>query len=735
MKYVFYALTILILTIGFASSTRAVTDELNVYLNVTNSTCTVNCGGGGGGGGGGGTPLKISNIAVIPTMNTAVITWLTNLSAISTISWGKTTVYELGSSAETSGATSHAITLTSLEPGTTYYFKIEAYETGNTSNKAVSLNNIFVTLSVLDEPPPTPTNLKAIYAPALKAISLTWKNPTVTDFDIVRIVRSTTFFPQSPTDGQIIYEGDAEDFDDYDVTVGPLYYYSHFARDVGGNWSSPAVASARVPVIVKPPPDLEPPITATTTPPTIFDNFPPATSTPPGLENLAFIVRQNDKEQKFVNGTRIILKNNSPTEIFTSYENLPEVLKTIGISMRHPKDKSKIFSFLLRVDEGKLRYTATIGPLLDLGEYEVSIYVFDYTNSRLVKLDGVLVVEGEVTYFPRLNSGGLFTLAGLIGLPVILLQTLILTTKVTSFYDLYLLILRFGGVLLGILGIRRKHKPWGTVYDSVTKRPLDPAYVQVREISTDGKSKSVADAITDLDGRYGFLIPGGVYTLEAGKTNYTFPSVVLSGKHTDELYDNLYYGEELVTSQGELITRNIPLDPVGFDWNEFVKNKQALFRLYSRKEKVKAFIFDSLYLLGFLFTLLATIISPSVFNFILLGIYVVVFIFQTYWHSIWKAITVKDTDNEPYSFAIVRVFLSNLNQEVKRVVTDGFGRFYLLVSPGTYYITVDAKVGDGSYRRVYRSSSMHLSKGVLSGDIIIGANEATESKVRLFSRS
>ena len=57
MKYVFYALTILILTIGFASSTRAVTDELNVYLNVTNSTCTVNCGGGGGGGGGGGTPL------------------------------------------------------------------------------------------------------------------------------------------------------------------------------------------------------------------------------------------------------------------------------------------------------------------------------------------------------------------------------------------------------------------------------------------------------------------------------------------------------------------------------------------------------------------------------------------------------------------------------------------------------------------------------------------------------
>ena len=91
---------------------------------------------------------------------------------------------------------------------------------------------------------------------------------------------------------------------------------------------------------------------------------------------------------------------------------------------------------------------------------------------------------------------------------------------------------------------------------------------------------------------------------------------------------------------------------------------------------------------------------------------------------------IKDAESgEPYSFAIVRIFMSNLNQEVKRVVADEFGRFYMLVSPGDYYITIDAKQADGSYRRVHRSEELNLPKGVLSGDIIIG-NSSQELKMQ-----
>jgi hypothetical protein len=81
---------------------------------------------------------------------------------------------------------------------------------------------------------------------------------------------------------------------------------------------------------------------------------------------------------------------------------------------------------------------------------------------------------------------------------------------------------RVFGLIAEGLGLRKKRRPWGTVYDSVTKRPLDPAYVTLIDTET---GKSVASAITDLDGRYGFLVAPGKYRITTQKTNYEFPSV------------------------------------------------------------------------------------------------------------------------------------------------------------------------------------------------------------------
>jgi hypothetical protein len=57
-----------------------------------------------------------------------------------------------------------------------------------------------------------------------------------------------------------------------------------------------------------------------------------------------------------------------------------------------------------------------------------------------------------------------------------------------------------------LFGLKKKAPPWGVVYDSVTKRPLDPAYVVLKNL----QGKQIASAITDLDGRYGFLVEPGV---------------------------------------------------------------------------------------------------------------------------------------------------------------------------------------------------------------------------------
>ena len=296
-------------------------------------------------------------------------------------------------------------------------------------------------------------------------------------------------------------------------------------------------------------------------------------------------------------------------------------------------------------------------------------------------------------------------------------QILTFFPGITSLADLYLLLLRLIGSLLGWLGLRRQSKPWGTVYDSVTKRPLDPVYVTAHKDSPEGEE--VGSAITDIDGRFGFFLPAGVYYLKAGKTHYRFPSTELAGRSSDELYSDLYFGEKIETSGEEVLNYNIPMDPVGFDWNEFAKNKQSLFKMHSDRETLKNRIFNTVFYLGFAFTGLLMIFSPSWLNGLILTVYVLILLWQWYFGVTQRPVQVIGPDGQPLPFAILRFHLADLDMEVKHVVSDALGRFYVLIRPGRYYVTVEEKLSDGSYRQIFRSGNWSLEKGVLEGDIVI----------------
>ena len=311
-------------------------------------------------------------------------------------------------------------------------------------------------------------------------------------------------------------------------------------------------------------------------------------------------------------------------------------------------------------------------------------------------------------------------------------QVLVSTVTVTSFSDVYLLIVRFFGLIGGFF--RKKRKPWGTVYDSVTKRPLDPAYVSIVKEN----NKEVGDAITDLDGRFGFFVPAGRYVMNASKTNYSFPSKLVIGKERDELYESLYHGDPIENKEGEVIIRNIPLDPINFDWNEFEKNKQQLFRLYSEKEKKWKMAFGYVYNLGFVGAAVTAVLDGNYFNYTFLSFYILVTIYQTFFIHKRRAVTLKyEQNNEPIPYSIVRIFSPALStslptqangieadSEIKSVVTDHLGRFYLLVGPGRYYLTVDAKQPDASYKKIYKSEVMDLRSGIVTSDIVVPVNKA-----------
>jgi len=576
---------------------------------------------------------------------------------------------------------------------------------------------------------PNATSFVATYQSSVNNVLLTWVNPSFVGFQAVRIVRGDGSIVTDPNGGTLIYDGGAQTFIDTNIEANKTYYYTLFVRANTGDYSSGVVAYAVTPDGVVDD-GGEPPVDDGGEPPTDegegdpFENFP--TVTDPNLSNLSIndfiFVQFGGREQSFVLGSIIDLDFDKPTTVYLPYDRVPESLKAIGLVIVDPSDPTKKFSLLLRVNADKTAYTATIGPLAKGGRYPVYIYVMNYQDQTIKRISGTLNVAGP-TLIKVIDVAGvindtLLPLAVTVSLLVGVAQATGILTRAKSLADIYLIFIRSLGTILGFFGLKKKNKPWGTVYDAVTKRPIDPAYITVFKQSN--STKEVASAITDIDGRYGLFLPAGAYLIKAGKTHYQFPSTFLQGKKSDELYNNLYFGDPVVTSGGEVIDLNIPLDPVGFDWNEFAKSQATYFKVFSDSELKLARITKWVTWIGFLATSASLLLSPSWFNVVLFASYLVLFAFQMWWKEHHKIVSIKRKDTgAPIPFAIVRAFYADMDQEVKHVVTDALGRFYMLVRPGKYYFTIDHRQPDGAYARVYKSNPMDLKKGVLASDFIV----------------
>jgi hypothetical protein len=280
-----------------------------------------------------------------------------------------------------------------------------------------------------------------------------------------------------------------------------------------------------------------------------------------------------------------------------------------------------------------------------------------------------------------------------------------------SFAEIFLTPMRLWTLLLIALGVKRRNVPWGTVYDSVTKQPLDPVYVVLQNL----KGEEIATSITDLDGRYGFLVPPGQYRLLANKNNYIYPSKKLNGRDRDELYQELYFGDIIEIQEGGVITKNIPMDSIKFDWNEFTKKDKNLMKFFSRRELVVSRIVDILFAFGFIFTVISVLISPVVYNIIIFILYVLMIVMQK---TILKPrafghIKERETKN-PLSFAIVRVFYDGTDNEIIHKVADQTGKYYCLVPNGIYYTKIESKNDDESYSLAHTSEQIEVKNGYIN---------------------
>lgn len=278
--------------------------------------------------------------------------------------------------------------------------------------------------------------------------------------------------------------------------------------------------------------------------------------------------------------------------------------------------------------------------------------------------------------------------------------------SVSSFGDLYSILLR----LLSVAGgVKRKTKKWGVVYDSKTKRPIDPAYVTIEN----EQGKIMEERFTDMEGRFGFLVPAGRYKIKASKTHYSFPSKL--GRPKDELYDNLYYGDYLNIADHGVINVNIPLDPIGFDWNEEIKKKIMNFSL--KKELVRKSIFPVLFYGGLIASPLVYWAAPSLFNLLIIFFYVIILILRMLGFKEKNYGRIYDRNTgKPIPFARLKVYLPESNQLIAQAVADITGRYYILVAAkGRYLIIVEGETADG--RQVSEEFTKDASEKVINFDL------------------
>lgn len=259
------------------------------------------------------------------------------------------------------------------------------------------------------------------------SVALQWTYPMVPTIDYVTIVRSTVFFPTSVSDGDVIFSGVGSAAIDHHVIPGTLYYYSIFTHDRIGLFSSGVVASIRV---VAPGMSSD----SNVSPSRPFDGIPLVPTTDPSIASLTLADFEFSQDGKVIEhaGNTIVIDGGRAVTIRLPYTKVPEILKTIAVSLKDPAQPDKAFTFLLRVNQDRTAYEATIGSLGKSGVYRMDAIVLDYKNQGIKRLEGSLraaVFEGVKTLAEGAATTRWPTLIGILILLILVLAGILIMRR------------------------------------------------------------------------------------------------------------------------------------------------------------------------------------------------------------------------------------------------------------------------------------------------------------------
>jgi hypothetical protein len=292
-------------------------------------------------------------------------------------------------------------------------------------------------------------------------------------------------------------------------------------------------------------------------------------------------------------------------------------------------------------------------------------------------------------------------------------------------------------MLMEKLGLIKKREPWGIIYDSSSKAPVELAIVRIFDVKN---KKLLETRVTGKDGKFGFLVPPGAYKITITKYGYHFASeVVKPGAKSDDIYSNIYHGAAFaITPEKRFANYNIPIDPISAEKEEkpSIWHKIWVALLISRVY-IKKFIIPLL-VFAIILALATYVTLGERVDLLVAGIMAILLAWEIYnrRHTRTWGIVYDSKSKEPISGAVVKIFDEEYHKLKESRATDKEGRFGFIVPPGKYSIEVEKKdyrfpsthirhKNDGKYHYLYHGEiiSKKPKDSVISMDIPLDLEE------------
>lgn len=286
---------------------------------------------------------------------------------------------------------------------------------------------------------------------------------------------------------------------------------------------------------------------------------------------------------------------------------------------------------------------------------------------------------------------------------VALLSTLFLSFNLIPLVSVPGIALQFIKRLTG----QQQDNPWGTITDSVTGKPI--AFV-IAQLFLAGSQYKIDQTVSDLEGRYGFVISPGTYRLEIKHNEY------------------IKFSSEITVKDGQQnYLMDVRLDPVGHtqDYTSSLINKikDRVIKFYNR-------ISTGLFVVGFILSLISIFVAISFLNVVVFIIYLislVILIIPRLNRGSKYCSVINAQNNLRIPYAQVKIFDPKDWHLVDSQVTSYTGQFDFFGEDGEYGILIAAR----GYKFPSSKNKYPLAKNKYSSMVLVNLKKGG-NKVDLY---